>query len=296
MPAYNADSTLSRCLEALLAQETERDYEIILAVSADRAEKLPSLASLPSDPRLRVLASDCRVRAAINRNRAAVAALGNVLAFTDADVVVPPGWIEAMAGAATAAPTSCIAGAIVNGTPGSVPGTVEYLVEFLDVGPGRPAATAWHGATANLAMTRQAWLELGPFVEGLRGGEDTILTTAAARQGRFVFRSDITVTHLNRTTWRSVLSHHYAFGRNQAHLGRRSCIPRRALAHRTILAPFAGLLRFGSTYARLAAWGPARWRGVRAAPGVVLACAWYGAGLFMEGKRLDRGHGATAVL
>jgi GT2 family glycosyltransferase len=292
VPAYRsdfaADTKLRRCLEALFAQVTFCSFEVLLAVSADSAAGLPTRSALPADGRLRVLPIGRRVRAAANRNRAARVARGRVLAFTDADVVVPSTWVAQMAEAATAAPLCCIAGSIMNGTPRSVAGSVEYVVEFQDIAPGRPAATAWHGATANLALTREAWDDFGPFVEDPAGGEDTILTTTAARQGRLVFCPHITVTHLNRTSWRAVLTHHYEFGRTQAHLGRGSHVPRRAMAHRTALAPVAGLVRIGSTYGRLLAWGPGRWRGLVLAPGIVLASVCYSAGLLVEGRRIDR--------
>jgi GT2 family glycosyltransferase len=287
VPAYRADRTQERCLSSLLGQRTELRFEVVFVVSADRPDDLPDLGSLADDPRLRVLAHGERLSAAAARNAGVGAAAGNLIAFTDADVVAPTGWLDGLV-AASPGGRLVVAGAVRNGTPWSLPGTVEYLVEFLDLHPDRPPATAWHGATCNLLVPRTVWRELGPFPEDMDGGEDTLLTVQARARGQFAFAGGCAVFHLNRTGVREVVRHQYGLGRFTAHLGRRGPYKLRPLVRYTALAPLAAAARVVSTYARVVAWAPELvGRSLLGAPMIIAAFAAWGAGLFREGRRLD---------
>jgi GT2 family glycosyltransferase len=290
VPAYRAERTLAGCVSSLLSQSSSfaGTFEVVVAASADHADDLPR--DLPADPRVRVLEAVPRLPAAAARNRAAAAAEGKLLVFTDADVVADPGWLDALVSASSSSSGAMVAGSVVNGTPESAAGTVEYLVEFLDLHPGRPARTAWHGATCNLLVPRDLWDELGPFPEDLEGGEDTLLTGAARTRGRFVFAPAASITHLNRTRFREVFAHQVMFGRFTAHLGRRGPYKLRPLVRYTPLAPVAALGRVVSIYARVLAWAPElRRRSLIVFPLVVVTLAGWGAGLAAEGARLDAG-------
>jgi glycosyltransferase involved in cell wall biosynthesis len=284
VPAYRADpATLRRCLESVLSQRFDGEFEVILSVSADTPEELPLV---DDHPRLTVLTHVPRLNAAAARNRAVLVARGTMLAFTDADAVAEPDWVARLVDASRG--RLCVAGAVRNGTPESAAGTVEYLVEFLDLSPRRPPATLWHGATCNLLLPRHLWERHGPFAEDILGGEDTLLTVATRREGVFAFAPRAVVTHLNRTRTLTVLAHQRAIGRYSAQLGRRSPYRLRALVRYTALAPLAVVARVASLYLRLAAWErPLLLRALRLGPLVVLAFLWWGAGLAAEGLRSD---------
>lgn len=283
VPAYRAPG-LARCVERLLSQQLEEPVEVIVCASADSSQELPCLAD---HPRLQVLTHVPRLSAAAARNRAVARSGGRMIAFTDADAMAEPEWlarlIEASAG------TFCTAGSVRNGTPGSAAGTAEYLVEFLDLHPSRPARTLWHGATCNLLLPRELWLELGPFAEDLGGGEDTLLTVRARSQGRFRFAAMAVVTHENRTSWPQVLRHQLDFGRFNARLARRSPLRGGVLLRSPLLVPLAFLGRAASLYVRVARWD-ARLaiRAVRLLPGVLALLLAWTAGLLLEEVRLGR--------
>jgi glycosyltransferase involved in cell wall biosynthesis len=284
VPAYRAARTLERCVESLLAQDHDR-FEVIVVASADSDAELPRL---DADPRIQVVTSVPRLSAAAARNRGVAAAQGPLLAFTDADVVVPSYWLRALL-AASANGTKCVAGSVRNGTPESAAGTAEYMLEFLDLHPARPARTAWHGATCNLLVPREIWERYGPFPEDMVGGEDTLLTGLARADGAFVFAPGADVTHLNRTRVRDVLAHQYDFGRFSAQLGRRGPYKLRPLVRYTALAPVAAGGRVVSIYARVLGWmSGARKQAFAAAPVLIAALLAWGTGLLVEGIRLDR--------
>lgn len=286
VPAYRAGTTLGACVEHLLCQRFAGSYEVIVAVSADDDDQLPRL---PSDPRLKVLSHVPRLSAAAARNRGAAAAGGRMLAFTDADVMAPDGWLATLTAAAEDAPGCAVAGAVTNGTPASAVGTTEYLVQFLDLSPGRPASTAWHGATCNLLLPQELWESHGPFPEDMDGGEDTLLTVRLRGEGRFRFAPDAAVAHMNRTRLATVLRHQYEFGIFSARLARRSPLRMRFLTRFSPLAPVAAAGRVVSLYARVAAWTPSRLpRALRLLPLVAVCFGAWGWGLVLEGARLDR--------
>jgi glycosyltransferase involved in cell wall biosynthesis len=285
VPAYRARATLARCVAAILAQD-HPSFEVVVVVSADTESELPQL---DDDPRLRVVGVVPRMPAATARNRAVRDATGDLLAFTDADVIVPPHWLRELV-AASQGGTKVVAGSVRNGTPDSAAGTAEYLVEFLDLHPGRPVRSAWHGATCNMLVPRSLWERYGPYPEDMGGGEDTILTGLAREEGTFTFAPRADVTHLNRTDLGAVMRHQYEFGKFTADLGRRDTPYKfQALVRHTALAPVATAGRVVSIYARAMAWmRGARLRSIAISPLVVATIAAWGAGLLVEGWRLDR--------
>ena len=284
VPAYRAEATLSACLRSLLDQQTSVAFEIVVVVSADSDDALPEV---PSDPRVVVVRRVPRLPAAPARNLGTTIARGQAFVFTDADVVAPPEWLARLV-AASDDLRLCVAGGVRNGTPESLVGTAEYLVAFLDLHPDRPSRTAWHGATCNLLVPGELWERFGPFPEDLEGGEDTLLTGAVLRAGRFCFSGAAWVEHLNRTSMRAVARRQREYGRFTAHLGRRAPYKLRPLVRYAPLAPLAVVARVGSVYARAFRWlGGQRLHAIAAAPAVLAAIAAWGAGLAEEGARLD---------
>jgi glycosyltransferase involved in cell wall biosynthesis len=87
--ARNAESTLARCLDALIAEKTD-DVEVIV-VDDNSTDDTPTIASL-YPVQLIALPQHQGVSAA--RNRGARAARGEVLFFLDADVILAPGGIR----------------------------------------------------------------------------------------------------------------------------------------------------------------------------------------------------------
>jgi len=50
VPAYRAERTLHRCVSALLQQQSEGRFEVIVVASADRTEQLPVIEDDPRRP------------------------------------------------------------------------------------------------------------------------------------------------------------------------------------------------------------------------------------------------------
>jgi glycosyltransferase involved in cell wall biosynthesis len=296
VPAYRAAAHLQRCVESLCAQVFERTCEIIVVVSGDEGDELSYADQLPDDRRLTVIVHRARLSAAEGRNLGVSRARGATLVFTDADVVADEDWLSSLV--AASAGGRCVAGAVVNGTPRSWAGTTEYLVEFLDLHPGRPPETIWHGATCNLAVPRVLWEAYGPFVDASSsiievGSADTTFTLQAAADGLLAFCPAARIVHMNRTALRTVLTHQVALGRTAAVLARRSAtFPHRDLVAKPWAAPLVVGARWLSLWRRLITWriglGP---RAVVLTPYLVAALSAWGSGLYRENLARSVSHG-----
>ncbi|MGD9781376.1 MAG: glycosyltransferase family 2 protein [Kiritimatiellia bacterium] len=87
VPVYNGAHCLPRCLDSLQKQTHPRVE--ILVVDDGSTDGTPELVKAP----VRLLSTGGRKGAGAARNLGARAAAGEVLFFTDADVVAPPEWI-----------------------------------------------------------------------------------------------------------------------------------------------------------------------------------------------------------
>lgn len=101
IPARNAAATLREQLEALAGQTYTGAWEVVLADNGS-TDGTVEIARRFSHPRaeLRVVDASARAGSSFARNFGAAQARGDFVVFCDADDVVAPGWLEAMARAA----------------------------------------------------------------------------------------------------------------------------------------------------------------------------------------------------
>jgi lipopolysaccharide/colanic/teichoic acid biosynthesis glycosyltransferase/glycosyltransferase involved in cell wall biosynthesis len=93
VPAYNAQDTLDKCLEALQNQSIASDQYEILVVNDGSTDRTPEIASRRG---VRLIEQPNAGPAAA-RNAGANAASGEILVFTDADCEPAPDWIAQIA-------------------------------------------------------------------------------------------------------------------------------------------------------------------------------------------------------
>ncbi len=85
IPVHNAQRTLQQCLEAVLASRYP-DYELVVVDDASTDESANIAAAYPC----RLVRLSRNEGAACAKNRGAAQATGDVLFFTDSDVLIPP--------------------------------------------------------------------------------------------------------------------------------------------------------------------------------------------------------------
>lgn len=195
VPCHAAARTLPRLLEALKAQTLSVDrFEILLADSGadDGAEVARRAAQGWEGPELRSLRVPLDSGPALKRNLGAEAAWAGVLAFTDADCVPEPQWLERGL-AAFSDGVGVVQGRTLP-PPGQRP---EPLTHWIVVNED-------HGLfeTCNIFYGRELFDSLGGFSErfyrcyGLPFGEDADLGWRARRAGaRYRFEAKAVVRH-----------------------------------------------------------------------------------------------------
>jgi glycosyltransferase involved in cell wall biosynthesis len=90
VPAYNEEENIAACLESLNRQTLPRTGYEIIVVDGDSKDRTRDLATPLAD--IVFIQTSKRVGGA--RNDGAMRARGEIVAFTDADCVIPPEWLE----------------------------------------------------------------------------------------------------------------------------------------------------------------------------------------------------------
>jgi glycosyltransferase involved in cell wall biosynthesis len=248
VPAYRAWRTLPRVLEALRAEVDRPDRELVLVESTGG---VPAKELEERWPWATVVTLAARTLPGTARNLAVARAGGELIAFTDADALPEPGWLDELE-RKLGPGIDAVAGGIVNGTPESAIGTSGFLLEFSDWLPQRPGSPS-HGATCNLLVTRGALERIGGFATDLWPGEDTVFTFPLGEEGRLAFAPDARVRHLNRTGLLDYLGHQVRLGFSFSEVCGRIEFPYGRYT-RLPFAPLTGIVRVARLWRRLTGW------------------------------------------
>ena len=205
VPTCANPGPLERCLRSILRSEYE-DFEVIVVENRPRSSGTARMIveQFAGESRLRYV-EEPRPSASLARNAGLASAEGEVVAFTDDDVVVDPLWLRASAGAlAGSGPVACVTGLIL---PLELESESQLLLEqFAGFGKGfeprtyrlpearednplLPYAAGSLGSGASIVMLTAVARELGGFDPALgpataaRGGEDLDLLARVLRNG-----------------------------------------------------------------------------------------------------------------
>ena len=202
IPALNAAETLPAQLDALATQTYRGAWEVVVSDNGS-IDGTPEFALRWAGrlPDLRVVdATGGRGRqawagAAVSRNAGAAVARGDFLAFCDADDVVGPGWLEAMARAASR--SDLVRGRLDRGAPNGA----------ADPATGDDAPEPVHGflpfaSSSNLGIRAKVFRDLGGWNEAFRHSEDKELSWRVQLAG---YRMTVAPSAVTRKRSRSSL-------------------------------------------------------------------------------------------
>ncbi len=170
------------------------------------------------------------------RNRGAERGTNPWLVFVDADVDPDPGLLDAYFAAAPDARCGVLVGAVVDEPPaGRPPAAVRYAHAVDLMSQARTLARAeWaYAQTANCAVRRAAFAQVGGFAEAIRSGGDADLCFRLRDAGwTLEGRDGARVTHRSRPTVRALLRQRLRVGAGARWLEARypGFSPRRPLA------------------------------------------------------------------
>lgn len=200
IPVWNSPELIALCLEALRAQTYRPDrLEILVVDNASTDATAEVVRQFP----FATLLSEPMPGSYHARNRGLQAARGEYVAFTDADCIPAPNWLETAMRRVAAHPTAgIIAGriALFRSDPSSdeVYECYERLFAFRqDIG-----ARKGFCATANWISRREDVMAFGGFAADRKSGADGELAHRFHRSGKpIVYAEDVVVRHPVRGTF-----------------------------------------------------------------------------------------------
>jgi glycosyltransferase involved in cell wall biosynthesis len=196
VPTRGRAAYLEVTLDSLRRQRTRTAHEL-LVVDDGATDATPEVAQR-FGARLVRHGEQRSLNAA--RNSGIRAAVADLIAFVDDDVLVPPGWVDALVeGAARHPDAEAFGGPIRARFEGRVPrgcGREDPPITTLDLGPSDVEAEMVWGA--NFAVRRSAVERIGDFDETLdrgHGDEEEWLMRLRAAGGRIVYLAEAGLDH-----------------------------------------------------------------------------------------------------
>lgn len=246
--SYNAEETISRCIESLRGQKTCRHFEIILVDSS-----VDSTARLVRDrfPEVRLITSPSRLYCGDARNVGMREARGELIAFLDADCYVEENWVEAVIRANRS--ESLLAGGVIDNDPGAgLVGWAYYFCEFSLWLPAKVPRRVREIAGCCLSLKKVAFDRYGPFIEGTYCS-DTAFQWRMQREGHDILcYPDIRVYHRSPSAPSLFLSHVFEHRKQFAQV---KCREKRLSGMRRVaeiaVLPITPFLLMGATLLRL---------------------------------------------
>jgi len=181
IPALNEEKMIGRCLESLTRLAFARDQFEVLVVDNGSRDKTPVIAdSFKGRLNLKVL-QQAGVRISALRNLGAREAMGDIVAFLDADCLAPADWLDRIL---ALAPT---AGAGILGAHYLLPEDSSWVGRTWHRYQEAPkSGEVSHVPAGDLIMRREDFLNLGGFDETIQTNEDYELCERARKAGMHV--------------------------------------------------------------------------------------------------------------
>jgi glycosyltransferase involved in cell wall biosynthesis len=197
VPTRGRAAYLEVTLDSLLDQRTETPYEIVVVDDGATDATAEVVATRPG---VRYVAHGSTRGLNAARNTGLQESQAELIAFVDDDVLVPPGWVDALVtGSRRHAGAEAFGGPIRARFEGRTPrgcGREEPPITTLDLGPeDREATMAWG---ANFAVRRAAVERVGPFDEGIvrpHGDEEEWLERLREAGGTIVYLAEAGLDH-----------------------------------------------------------------------------------------------------
>lgn len=204
IPARDVAATLPQQLDALLAQEWEGDWEIVVLDNGSRDET-PAIVEeyARTHPRVRLVRDADGAGVNYARNRGIDAANGEHVAICDGDDIVGPRWVAAMGDALRE--HDCVTGPI-DVRRLNPAWLVRTRGEFPTDAPRSYYGIFPLAAGGNMGIRRATWEKVGRFREDVVGAVDDIeLCLRLWRDGVAIgFAGDAVVSYRYRTEPRAL--------------------------------------------------------------------------------------------
>lgn len=197
IPAYNEEKLIFKCLDSLVKQQTDRDFEVIV-VDNNSTDKTREIAEKYKDKlNLRIISESQKGRGKA-RQVGFKKALGDMILSTDADTVVPPNWVEELVNSFKEKDIVAVTGPcrindcswIINKIFNFLQPTAMILYRLI-------FGHFWLSGF-NFAIRKSAYVKSGGFNPDLNVQEDVELSFKVKKIGKIKFMSNLPVLFSGR--------------------------------------------------------------------------------------------------
>ncbi len=208
IPAYNGEKTIARCIESVLKQDYQGNYEIIVVDngSNDRTgEVIDTFGSV-----IKVVYPDIQSPGAA-RNAGVEVSKGTLIAFTDADMFVAKDWMRKGVQCLRTNEKGIVAG-FVN-IPTRNQNNLVELYDKLTAFDQKKYTDHGYSGTGNLFVLRDVFDRVGGFKPELKSGEDVEWGKRATGMGYTIqYCPDVIAYHPARSSFRDLLMKQFRVG------------------------------------------------------------------------------------
>lgn len=222
VPIYNGEADLPELLAGLRSQSYPADRtELIIVDNASRDRTLAILKdSAEQIPNLQVKSENEIQSSYAARNTGIKAATGEILAFTDADCRPQSDWLENLVAPFSQPQIGIVAGEILAFPGNSLLEQYADAQETLSQKHTLAHPFCPYGQTANLAVRRQAFNQVGLFRPYLTTGGDADICWRILQQTEWQieFAPNAIIRHRHRQTLEELRSQWQRYGRSNRYL------------------------------------------------------------------------------
>jgi glycosyltransferase involved in cell wall biosynthesis len=195
VPAFNAEKTIKSCIESILQQEFEEEFELIVV---DDGSKDNTATIAKSFKEVKILQQK-NSGPAVARNNGAKQARGEIIVFTDSDCIAAQDWLREMIAPFAEKKIVAVQGAYKTKQKSLIARFEQTDIEYRYERMKRVKSLDWIGSYS-AAFRKKTFLDFGGFDESfpIASGEDPELSYRIAMSGaKLVFNPKAIVFHLH---------------------------------------------------------------------------------------------------
>lgn len=197
VPAYNEEKEINRCLESLVHQETEKEFEVVLVNNASTDTTQEVAKGFLQKLSLTILFEPQKGRGKA-RATGFNSARGEIILSTDADTAVPTDWVEKLVDGLEKSQAVAVAGSMTVTGCGKVATATFNLVQPLTARLYRVLFGHYWLGGYNFAIYKDVYQRSGGFNTNLNAMEDTDLGFRVRKIGKISFLPKVVVKFSGR--------------------------------------------------------------------------------------------------